>query len=47
MWRPHPAQGYCLILREEMPVTAAIIMLAPINASSQTMAAGALFVRVM
>src|ERR1700730_16825001 len=25
------AQGYCLTLREEMPATAAIIMLAPIN----------------
>ena len=40
MWRPHPAQGYCLTLREEMPATAAIIMLAPINASSRTMSGG-------
>ena len=39
MWRPHPAQGYCLTLREEMPATA-IIMLAPINASSRTMSGG-------
>jgi hypothetical protein len=37
MWRPHPTQGYCLILREEMPATTAITMLAPINASSRTM----------
>ena len=37
---PHPAQGYCLTLREEMPATAAIIMLAPINASSRTMSGG-------
>ena len=35
-----PAQGYCLTLREEMPATAAIIMLAPINASSRTMSGG-------
>ena len=34
------AQGYCLTLREEMPATAAIIMLAPINASSRTMSGG-------
>ena len=40
MWRPHPAQDYCLTLREEMPATAAIIMLAPINASSRTMSGG-------
>ena len=40
MWRPHPAQGYCLTFREEMAATAAIIMLAPINASSRTMSGG-------
>ena len=34
------AQGYCLTLREEMPATAAIVMLAPINASSRTMSGG-------
>ena len=40
MWRPRPAQGYCLTFREEMPATAAIIMLAPIKASSRTMSGG-------
>ena len=35
--RCETAQGYCLILREEMPATTAITMLAPINASSRTM----------
>jgi hypothetical protein len=34
------AQSFCFGLREEMPATAAIMMLAPISASSRTMSGG-------